>query len=179
MRTVGWMPAGAQLWHKHIFDSGGTRAAYASTLAIYVYDIASSPPQLEQILVGADKTIRCISWSPHDPNLIAVATAEEVPNVAIWDLECEAEVRRLSTAGQNSATHIQWSVHNPSAIVCASAHGAVSVIDHTSGDAHETQWGSHAHRNWNSVAAQAGTMAKCGGLRLSPRVPSKLAPKLE
>ena len=47
MKTVGWLPAGAQLWNKNTWDSGGTRAAYSSTLAIYVYDVAASPPKLE------------------------------------------------------------------------------------------------------------------------------------
>ena len=52
MKTVGWLPAGAQLWNKNTWDSGGTRAAYSSTLAIYVYDVAASPPKLEKILVA-------------------------------------------------------------------------------------------------------------------------------
>ena len=115
MKTVGWLPAGAQLWNKNTWDSGGTRAAFSSTLAIYVYDVAASPPKLEKILVGPDRTICCLSWSPHNPEAIAVAVAEEDHNVIVWDVASETEVRRLNTVGRPAA-HIQWSPHHPNEI---------------------------------------------------------------
>ena len=166
MKTVGWLPAGAQLWNKNTWDSGGTRAAYSSTLAIYVYDVAASPPKLEKILVGPDRTICCLSWSPHNPEAIAVAVVEEDHNVIVWDVASETEVRRLNTVGRPAA-HIQWSPHHPNEIIGASMHGAISTMDQSTGAAAETTWSSGLQKSCSSGQ-------RCGGVRLSPRVPQKL-----
>ena len=71
MRCTEVRPAGTQLWHKNTLGGGGTKAAYCSTLAVYIYDVAETP-KLEKILTGPDKTICSIAWSPTDPNTLAM-----------------------------------------------------------------------------------------------------------
>ena len=53
MRCTEVRPAGTQLWHKNTLGGGGTKAAYCSTLAVYIYDVAETP-KLEKILTGPD-----------------------------------------------------------------------------------------------------------------------------
>lgn len=122
-------PAGCQQWNRDVADSSGTRcapsthgpffsplshsaarttrrAAYCSTLAMYVYDIAGTP-KLEHILTASDRTILSLAWSPHDPNAIAMAIAEEEANVLVWDLAAEELAKRLSAIAK-PAKHIAW-----------------------------------------------------------------------
>ena len=61
---------------------------------MYVYDIADTP-RLETLLTASDKTVLSISWNPHDPNLIAMAIAEEEHNLLVWDVSVEALTKRL------------------------------------------------------------------------------------
>ena len=107
---MSWQPAGAQLWSKDVYDSGGTRAAYCSTLAMYIYDI-SETPRLEKILTGSSRTINAIAWNPHDPNSIAMTVSEDENNVLIWDLAAEALAKRLSAIGP-AAKHVAWCAHS-------------------------------------------------------------------
>ena len=61
--------SGAQIWKKQILSSTEDKFAFASTLAVHVYDKKTF--QLVKLLTFADKNITAISWSPRDPNAIA------------------------------------------------------------------------------------------------------------
>lgn len=89
----------------HLCACGARRAAYCSTLALYIYDIAAQP-RLETILTASDRTILSMAWSPHDANVIAMATAEDNHNVHLWDVGAQVVTRQLSANGQ--AKIIQW-----------------------------------------------------------------------
>ena len=99
MRCTEVRPAGTQLWHKNTLGGGGTKAAYCSTLAVYIYDVAETP-KLEKILTGPDKTICSIAWSPTDPNTLAMAVADDDNNIVMWDLAAEVETKRLAASGK-------------------------------------------------------------------------------
>jgi WD40 repeat protein len=86
------------------------RAAYCSTLAMYVYDIASTP-RLDKILCGSDRTILSVAWSRHDPNTIAMAVSEAEHNILLWDLENELLTKRMSPLGP-PAKFLQWCVRH-------------------------------------------------------------------
>ena len=73
---------------------------------MYIYDITGTP-RLERILTASDRTIYSISWSPHDPNVIAMAVAEEEHNVLVWDVASESVSKKMSAIAQ-PAKFISW-----------------------------------------------------------------------
>ena len=116
MRCTEVRPAGTQLWHKNTLGGGGTKAAYCSTLAVYIYDVAETP-KLEKILTGPDKTICSIAWSPTDPNTLAMAVADDDNNIVMWDLAAEVETKRLAASGKAPAVFLQWNANTSMALV--------------------------------------------------------------
>ena len=87
-------------------DCASHSAMYCSTLAAYIYDIASMP-RLEKILTASDRTILAVAWSRHDPNTIAMAIAEQEHNILLWDIASETVTRRIGAIAQ-PAKYIAW-----------------------------------------------------------------------
>ena len=78
--------SGAQIWKKQILTSTSDKFAFASTLAVHIYDKKTF--QLVKMLTFADKNITAIAWCPTDSNAIAQATSDKV--LLIWDIETES-----------------------------------------------------------------------------------------
>lgn len=62
------------------------RFAFASTLAIYVYDLNSFT--LQSVLSHGEANISCIQWEPGEERYLAQASLDN--KLVIWDVEAEA-----------------------------------------------------------------------------------------
>ena len=74
-----------QIWKKQVLTCSKDKFAFASTLAIHIYDKHTF--QLVKLLTFADKNITSICWCPTDPSIIAQATNDKI--LVIWDIESE------------------------------------------------------------------------------------------
>ena len=74
-----------QIWKKQVLACSADRFAFASTLAVHIYDKKTF--QLVKLLTYADRNITSIVWCPTDPNVIAQATNDKI--LLIWDIETE------------------------------------------------------------------------------------------
>ena len=77
--------SGVQIWKKQVLSCTKDKFAFASTLAIHIYDKQTF--QLVKLLTFADKNITAINWCPSDPTVIAQATNDKA--LVIWDIETE------------------------------------------------------------------------------------------
>lgn len=173
MRCTEVRPAGTQLWHKNTLGGGGTKAAYCSTLAVYIYDVAETP-KLEKILTGPDKTICSIAWSPTDPNTLAMAVADDDNNIVMWDLAAEVETKRLAASGKVPAVFLQWNANTSMALVSVSAHGVVSLVDTAAGTARNMQWCSHVDSKAHGIVGRSLISSPVTSVELAPRAPARL-----
>ena len=173
MRCTEVRPAGTQLWHKNTLGGGGTKAAYCSTLAVYIYDVAETP-KLEKILTGPDKTICSIAWSPTDPNTLAMAVADDDNNIVMWDLAAEVETKRLAASGKAPAVFLQWNANTSMALVSVSAHGVVSLVDTAAGTARNMQWCSHVDSKAHGIVGRSLISSPVTSVELAPRAPARL-----
>ena len=91
---------------------------------MYIYDIGGKP-RLERILTASDRTILSIAWCPHDPNVIAMAIAEEKHNILLWDVGSESLTKRMSAIAA-PAKFLAWSTSHAGELVSASLQGVVT-----------------------------------------------------
>ena len=174
------IPAGAQTWNVDVADASGTRAAYCSTLAIYIYDITGVSPRLEHILSASDKTILSIAWNPHDPNVIAMSSAEDGHSICLWDLQAETVTKRLTTAARQRAKFLAWSPFAVGKLVAGGALGTITELMTAAADlggsAGGLKWKSTAGK-WSSGLAETmhnhPEAQRLTVMRLSPRVPDR------
>ena len=87
--------------------SSSDKFAFASTLAVHIYDKKTF--QLVKLLTFADKNITAISWCPTDANAIAQATNDKV--LLIWDIETESV--KFKTQLDSHVIHCEWSHSDP------------------------------------------------------------------
>ena len=135
---------------------------------MYIYDIAGTP-RLERILTGSDRTILNIAWCPHDPNLIAMAVAEERHNLLLWDVASEALTKRMSAIGP-PAKFISWAPAHASELVSSSLQGVITRTT-TAGQmpsAVEVPWSSRSCPGLTSEAAKREVVS--AGRPVQPRV---------
>ena len=118
---------------------------------MYIYDIAGTP-RLERILTASDRTILNIAWCPHDPNVIAMAVAEEQHNLLLWDVQSESLTKRMSAIGA-PAKFIAWAPSHASELVSASLLGVITRST-TAGvpSAVEVPWQSRAGQTSSELA---------------------------
>ena len=82
------------------------RFAFASTLAVYIYDLKNY--QLQKLLSGYDSNISAITWDPTNENNLAQASVDK--KFLIWDLETEKVKFEVQLASH--IVHIEWNRHN-------------------------------------------------------------------
>uniref|UniRef100_A0A8C2I087 WD repeat domain 17 n=1 Tax=Cyprinus carpio TaxID=7962 RepID=A0A8C2I087_CYPCA len=105
VKQVGLLAAGCQPWNKDVCAASGDRFAYCATLAIYVYqlDHRYNEFKLRAIMSEHKKTITAISWCPHNPEVFASASADNL--LIIWNVAEQKAVTRLdNTKGTGSST---------------------------------------------------------------------------
>nr|XP_034967683.1 WD repeat-containing protein 17 isoform X2 [Zootoca vivipara] len=86
VKQVGLLAAGCQPWNKDVCAASGDRFAYCATLAIYIYqlDHRYNEFKLWAIMSEHKKTITAVSWCPHNHDLFASASADNL--VIIWNV---------------------------------------------------------------------------------------------
>nr|XP_036852066.1 WD repeat-containing protein 17 isoform X6 [Manis javanica] len=113
VRQVGLLAAGCQPWNKDVCAASGDRFAYCATLAIYVYqlDHRYNEFKLHAIMSEHKKTITAISWCPHNPDLFASGSADNL--VIIWNVAEQKVVAKLdNTKGVPSSLSWCWNANN-------------------------------------------------------------------
>ncbi|XP_032610433.1 WD repeat-containing protein 17 isoform X5 [Hylobates moloch] len=118
VRQVGLLAAGCQPWNKDVCAASGDRFAYCATLAIYIYqlDHRYNEFKLHAIMSEHKKTITAISWCPHNPDLFASGSTDNL--VIIWNVAEQKVIAKLdSTKGIPACLSWCWNAENVVAFV--------------------------------------------------------------
>uniref|UniRef100_A0A2K5L017 WD repeat domain 17 n=1 Tax=Cercocebus atys TaxID=9531 RepID=A0A2K5L017_CERAT len=120
VRQVGLLAAGCQPWNKDVCAAGGDRFAYCATLAIYIYqlDHRYNEFKLHAIMSEHKKTITAISWCPHNPDLFASGSTDNL--VIIWNVAEQKVIAKLDSTKGIPAS-LSW---------CWNAEDAVAFVSH-------------------------------------------------
>ncbi|XP_019899455.1 WD repeat-containing protein 17 isoform X3 [Esox lucius] len=120
VKQVGLLAAGCQPWNKDVCAASGDRFAYCATLAIYVYqlDHRYNEFKLRAIMSEHKKTITAISWCPHNPEVFASASADNL--LIIWNVAEQKAVARLDNTKGTPAS-LSW---------CWNAGDSVAFLSH-------------------------------------------------
>uniref|UniRef100_A0A8C6XLS3 WD repeat domain 17 n=1 Tax=Naja naja TaxID=35670 RepID=A0A8C6XLS3_NAJNA len=126
VKQVGLLAAGCQPWNKDVCAASGDRFAYCATLAIYIYqlDHRYNEFKLWAIMSEHKKTITAISWCPHNQDLFASASAENL--VIIWNVvEQKIAAKLHNTKGIPASLSWCWNVAD--AVAFASHRGPLYI----------------------------------------------------
>ncbi|XP_054204832.1 WD repeat-containing protein 17 isoform X5 [Homo sapiens] len=118
VRQVGLLAAGCQPWNKDVCAASGDRFAYCATLAIYIYqlDHRYNEFKLHAIMSEHKKTITAISWCPHNPDLFASGSTDNL--VIIWNVAEQKVIAKLdSTKGIPASLSWCWNAEDVVAFV--------------------------------------------------------------
>ncbi|XP_077158547.1 WD repeat-containing protein 17 isoform X7 [Paroedura picta] len=118
VKQVGLLAAGCQPWNKDVCAASGDRFAYCATLAIYIYqlDHRYNEFKLRAIMSEHKKTITAISWCPHNHDVFASASADNL--VIIWNVAEQKVVAKLdSTKGIPASLSWCWNAGDSVAFV--------------------------------------------------------------
>ncbi|XP_062932887.1 WD repeat-containing protein 17 isoform X3 [Cynocephalus volans] len=120
VRQVGLLAAGCQPWNKDVCAAYGDRFAYCATLAIYIYqlDHRYNEFKLHAIMSEHKKTITAISWCPHNPDLFASGSTDNL--VIIWNVAEQKAIAKLNNTKGIPAS-LSW---------CWNADDAVAFVSH-------------------------------------------------
>ncbi|TSX30740.1 WD repeat-containing protein 17 [Bagarius yarrelli] len=126
VKQVGLLAAGCQPWNKDVCVASGDRFAYCATLAIYVYqlDHRYNEFKLRAIMSEHKKTITAISWCPHNPEVFASASADNL--LIIWNVAEQKAVARLDNTKGIPAS-ISWCWNTGESVAFVSHRGPLYV----------------------------------------------------
>uniref|UniRef100_A0AAR2INH4 WD repeat domain 17 n=1 Tax=Pygocentrus nattereri TaxID=42514 RepID=A0AAR2INH4_PYGNA len=126
VKQVGLLAAGCQPWNKDVCAASGDRFAYCATLAIYVYqlDHRYNEFKLRAIMSEHKKTITAISWCPHNPEVFASASADNL--LIIWNVAEQKVVARLDNTKGIPAS-ISWCWNTGDSVAFVSHRGPLYV----------------------------------------------------
>uniref|UniRef100_A0A7N5JRA9 WD repeat domain 17 n=1 Tax=Ailuropoda melanoleuca TaxID=9646 RepID=A0A7N5JRA9_AILME len=120
VRQVGLLAAGCQPWNKDVCAASGDRFAYCATLAIYIYqlDHRYNEFKLHAIMSEHKKTITAISWCPHNPDVFASGSTDNL--VIVWNVAEQKIIAKLDNTKGMPAS-LSW---------CWNAGDAVAFVSH-------------------------------------------------
>nr|XP_045011869.1 WD repeat-containing protein 17 isoform X5 [Jaculus jaculus] len=126
VRQVGLLAAGCQPWNKDVCAANGDRFAYCATLAIYIYqlDHRYNEFKLHAIMSEHKKTITAISWCPHNPDLIASGSSDNL--VIIWNVVEQKVTAKLDNTKGIPAC-LSWCWNTDDAIAFISHKGPLFI----------------------------------------------------
>ncbi|KAG1671523.1 WD repeat-containing protein 17 [Nymphon striatum] len=86
MRQVSLLAAGCQPWNYNVCCAQKDKFAYASTLAIYIYEMDKTYQtfRLHSIISEHKETICCMEWHPQDEDIIGSSSID--PLICIWSI---------------------------------------------------------------------------------------------
>nr|XP_060635588.1 WD repeat-containing protein 17 [Anolis sagrei ordinatus] len=120
VKQVGLLAAGCQPWNKDVCAASGDRFAYCATLAIYIYQLDHRYNQFKLwgIMSEHKKTITAISWCPHNHDLFASASADNL--VIIWNV-AEKKVAGKLDSTKGVPAFLSW---------CWNAGDTIAFVSH-------------------------------------------------
>ncbi|XP_052537528.1 WD repeat-containing protein 17 isoform X1 [Tympanuchus pallidicinctus] len=126
VRQVGLLAAGCQPWNKDVCAASGDRFAYCATLAIYVYqlDHRYNEFKLRAIMSEHKRTITAISWCPHNPDMFASASADNL--VIIWNVTEQKVVAKLDDT-KGIPLSLNWCCDEDDAVAFVSHRGPLYI----------------------------------------------------
>ncbi|XP_036155651.1 WD repeat-containing protein 17 isoform X1 [Myotis myotis] len=126
VRQVGLLAAGCQPWNKDVCAASGDRFAYCATLAIYIYqlDHRYNEFKLHAIMSEHKKTITAISWCPHNPDLFASGSSDNL--VIIWNVAEQKVIAKLNNT-KGTPTSLSWCWHAGEAVAFAPRRGPLLI----------------------------------------------------
>ncbi|XP_012879240.1 PREDICTED: WD repeat-containing protein 17 [Dipodomys ordii] len=126
VRQVGLLAAGCQPWNKDVCAASGDRFAYCATLAIYIYqlDHRYNEFKLHSIMSEHKKTITAISWCPHNPDLFASGSTDNL--LIIWNVAEQKAIAKLDSAKGMPAS-LCWCWNADDAVAFASHRGPLFI----------------------------------------------------
>ncbi|KAK7820829.1 hypothetical protein U0070_024787, partial [Myodes glareolus] len=119
VRQVGLLAAGCQPWNKDVCAASGDRFAYCATLAIYIYqlDHRYNEFKLHAIMSEHKKTITAISWCPHNPDLFASGSTDNL--VIVWNVAEQKVIAKLDNIkGPDSGVSVHKEAHSFVSDIC-------------------------------------------------------------
>ena len=120
--------AGSQFWNKNILASGKTNFAFASTLAVYVYEIVDNKGLsvvLDKILSDHTSTITAIEWNPKEDTQLA--SASEAEDIYIWSIRRERP--KIHVELDNTvATMLHWNSINSNNLLFVLKSGEIKYL---------------------------------------------------
>ncbi|KAK1174855.1 WD repeat-containing protein 17 isoform X1 [Acipenser oxyrinchus oxyrinchus] len=126
VKQVGLLAAGCQPWNKDVCAASGDRFAYCATLAIYVYqrDHRFNEFKLRAIMSEHKKTITAISWCPHNQDVFASASADNL--LIVWNVAEQKVVTKLDNTKGIPAT-LSWCWNAGDAVAFVSQRGPLYI----------------------------------------------------
>ncbi|XP_032774664.1 WD repeat-containing protein 17 [Rattus rattus] len=126
VRQVGLLAAGCQPWNKDVCAANGDRFAYCATLAIYIYqlDHRYNEFRLHAIMAEHKKTITAISWCPHNPDLFASGSTDNL--VIIWNVAKQNVIAKLDNIKETPAC-LSWCWNTGDAVAFVSQKGPLLI----------------------------------------------------
>ncbi|XP_041079563.1 WD repeat-containing protein 17 isoform X2 [Polyodon spathula] len=126
VKQVGLLAAGCQPWNKDVCAASGDRFAYCATLAIYVYqrDHRFNEFKLRAIMSEHKKTITAISWCPHNQDVFASASADNL--LIVWNVAEQKVVTKLDNTKGIPAT-LSWCWNSGDAVAFVSQRGPLYI----------------------------------------------------
>ncbi|XP_021512403.1 WD repeat-containing protein 17 isoform X1 [Meriones unguiculatus] len=126
VRQVGLLAAGCQPWNKDVCAANGDRFAYCATLAIYIYqlDHRYNEYKLHAIMSEHKKTITAISWCPHNPDLFASSSTDNL--VIIWNVAEQKVIAKLDNI-KGAPACLGWCWNTNDAVAFVSQKGPLLI----------------------------------------------------
>uniref|UniRef100_H0W2T3 WD repeat domain 17 n=1 Tax=Cavia porcellus TaxID=10141 RepID=H0W2T3_CAVPO len=126
VRQVGLLAAGCQPWNKDVCAASGDRFAYCATLAIYIYqlDHRYNEFKLHAIMSEHKKTITAISWCPHNPDLFASGSTDNL--VIIWNVAEQKVIAKLNNT-KGTPAFLSWCWNADDAVAFVSDRGPLFI----------------------------------------------------
>ncbi|CAO2612145.1 WD repeat-containing protein 17 [Lemmus lemmus] len=126
VRQVGLLAAGCQPWNKDVCAASGDRFAYCATLAIYIYqlDHRYNEFKLHAIMSEHKKTITAISWCPHNPDLFASSSTDNL--VIVWNVAEQKAIAKLDNIKGTPAC-LGWCWNTDDAVAFVSQKGPLLI----------------------------------------------------
>ncbi|XP_039176577.1 WD repeat-containing protein 17 isoform X1 [Crotalus tigris] len=126
VKQVGLLAAGCQPWNKDVCAASGDRFAYCATLAIYIYQLDQryNEFKLWAIMSEHKKIITAISWCPHNQDLFASASAENL--VIIWNVAEQKIAAKLHNT-KGIPAFLSWCWNIGDAVAFASHRGPLYI----------------------------------------------------
>jgi WD40 repeat protein len=115
--------SGCQNWKNQILASSSSHFAFASTIAVYIYDLESL--QLQKILTKASSHITALCWEPNRERYLAQASLDK--KVMVWDVESEQV--KFEVQLNSHPVHIEWNKANDNVLMMIQSNGEVKTID--------------------------------------------------